>query len=192
VRAIPRTVLRPAGETRRGRRPRRGVGRAGARVGAGRAAVLGALLILAGGVAMAVAWWQLAPTAQARVQDGQVLLQGHQELQVAQDGWFVVVAGAAGVLVATVLALRPSRRPVTEALLAAAGLGLAGVLAWRLGSWLGPAPLLDQVRGGSSRPRTPLALHTMSVLLVAPLLFSITRFLGALFTGDPAADAPGR
>jgi hypothetical protein len=188
VRAIPRTVLRPAAEARRGRRPRRGLGE----TGAGRAAVLTSLLVLAGGAAMAVAWWLLAPTAQARVQGGQVLLQGHQELQVAQDGWFVVVAGAAGVLVATVLALRPSRRPVAEALVAAVGLGLAGLLAWRLGSWLGPAPLVEQVRAGSSRPETPLALHTASVLFVAPLLFSITRFLGAVFTGDPAADAPGR
>jgi len=186
VSTIPRTVLQPAGDSRRGpRRPFTGWA-------TGRAAGLAALLVLAGGVAMAVAWWLLAPTAQAQVQGGQVFLQGHQELQVAQDGWFVVVAGAVGVLVATVLALRPSRRPVAEALVAVAGLTVASLLAWRLGTWLGPAPLLEQVRAGSTQPETPLTLHTPSVLFVAPLLFSITRFLGAVFTGDPAPDGRGR
>ena len=185
---IPRTVLQPAGQARGGRR----AGRASLRRAPWRTAVLAALLVLAGGAAMGAAWWLLAPTAQVQVQGGQVFLQGHQELQVAQDGWFALVAGAAGVLVATLLSLRHSRRPVVEALLAAVGLGLAGVLAWRVGLALGPAPLVEQVRAGSSRPETPLALHTASVLFVAPLLFSITRFLGAVFTGDPAADGPGR
>ena len=96
---IPRTVLQPAGEARGGRRARRpSVGRAPWRV-----AVLTTLLVLATGAAMGAAWWLLAPTAQAQVQAGQVFLQGHQELQVAQDGWFALVAGAAGVLVATCL-----------------------------------------------------------------------------------------
>jgi hypothetical protein len=188
VSTIPRTVLQAAGEDRGGRRARRPpIGRA-----PWRTAVLAALLVLAGGAAMGAAWWLLAPTARAQVQGGQVFLQGNQELQVGQDGWFVVVAGAAGVLVATVLSLRPNRRPVAEALLAALGLGLAGLLAWRVGVWLGPAPLVEQVRDGSTRPQTPLVLHTPSVLLVAPLLFSITRFLGAVLTGDPEADGPGR
>jgi hypothetical protein len=151
------------------------------------------LAVLVGGAALGVAWWWLAPTAVARVEDGSVVLQGHQELQVAQDGWFAVVVCAAGVLVATVLAMRHSRRPAVEAVLAAVGLAAAALIAWRVGTWLGPAPLVDQVRAGSTRPVTPLVLHTPEpLLLLGPLLFSLTRFVAALLTGDPAVGGRGR
>ena len=36
-------------------------------------------------------WWRLAPTATTVVQDGGVYLQGHDELMVAQDGWFAIL-----------------------------------------------------------------------------------------------------
>jgi hypothetical protein len=189
VSSIPGAVLRPAGDARRRRGPRRPpVAR-----GPARAVVAAVLGVVVGGAAMGLVWWVLAPTARAQVQGGQVFLQGHQELQIAQDGWFAVVAGAVGVLVATVLALRPGRRPAVQAVAAAVGVGLAALLAWRVGTWLGPPPLLDQVRAGVTRPLTPLALRTpLPLLLVAPLLFCITRFVAALLTGDPAADARGR
>jgi hypothetical protein len=155
--------------------------------------VSGVLAVVLGGAALGVAWWWLAPTAVARVQDGSVVLQGHQELQIAQDGWFAVVVCAAGVIVATVLALRHSRRPAVEAVLAAVGLAVAALIAWRVGTWLGPAPLLDQVRAGSTRPVTPLMLRTPEpLLLLGPLLFSLTRFVAALLTGDPGAGGRGR
>jgi hypothetical protein len=156
-------------------------------------AMAGAVTVVVGGALLGVAWWWLAPTAVARVQDGSVVLQGHQELQIAQDGWFAVVVCAAGVLVATVLAMRHSRRPAVEALLAAVGLAVAAFLAWRVGSWLGPAPLVDQVRAGSSSPVTPLVLRTpVPLILLGPLLFSLTRFVAALLTGDPVAGGRGR
>jgi hypothetical protein len=185
VSSIPGTVLQPAGDAR----PRRP---AGGRHLAGTTAAAALGVVLAG-AAMGVLWWWLAPTARAQVQGGQVFLQGHQELQVAQDGWFAVVVGAAGVLLATVLALRPGPRPAVQAVVAAVGVGLAALLAWRVGVWLGPAPLAEQVRAGVTRPLTPLALHTpLPLLLVGPLLFCLTRFVAALLTGDPAADAPDR
>lgn len=187
--SIPRTVLQPAGDARRGRRQRGGPA-AGAAARVAAAVVLG---VAAGGALMGVAWRLLAPTARAQVQGGQIFLQGHQELQIAQDGWFAVVLGAAGVLLATVLALRPSRRPAVQAVTAAVALGLAALVAWRVGTWLGPEPLQEQVRAGTTRPVTPLALRMPApLMLVGPLLFSLTRFVAALLTGDPAADEPGR
>ena len=187
--SIPGTVLQPAGDARGRRGPRRPAG-GGRLAGATAAAAVGIVLA---GAAMGVLWWWLAPTARAQVQGGQIFLQGHQELQVAQDGWFAVVVGAAGVLLATVLALRPGPRPAVQAVVAAVGLALAALLAWRVGSWLGPGPLAEQVRAGATRPITPLALHTpQPLLLVGPLLFCFTRFVAALLTGDPAADAPNR
>jgi hypothetical protein len=189
VSSIPGTVLQPAGDARRGRGPRRRPTAAGT----ARAAVAVVAGAVVGGAAMGLAWRLLAPTARAQVQGGQIFLQGHQELQVAQDGWFAVVVGAAGVLLATVLALRPSRRPAVQAVTAALALGLSALVAWRVGTWLGPEPLQEQVRAGTTRPLTPLALRMpQPLLLVGPLLFSLTRFVAALLTGDPAADEPGR
>ena len=149
--------------------------------------------VLVGGVVLGIAWWWLAPTAVAQVQGSQVVLRGHQELQIAQDGWFAVVVAAAGVLLATVLALRPSRRPAAQALAAAAALAAASVVAWRVGIWLGPASFPDQVAAGTRAPVTPLVLRTPApLLLLGPLLFSITRFTAAVLTGDQEAGAPDR
>jgi hypothetical protein len=188
VTSLPPTVLQLAGPARR-----RGSRGAAGRQPAWQLAAAGALAVVAGGALLGVAWWWLAPTAVARVEDGSVVLQGHQELQIAQDGWFAVVVSAAGVVLATVLALRHSRRPAVEALLAAVGLAVAAFIAWRIGSWLGPAPLVEQVRAGSREPVTPLMLRTpVPLLLLGPLLFSLTRFVAALLTGDPVAGGRGR
>lgn len=156
------------------------------------APVAAVLAVVVGGAVLGLAWRLLAPLARAQVVQGQVLLSGHQELQVAQDGWFALVTGLAGVVVATLVALRGSRRPMLGALASILAVALAGVVAWRVGVLLGPASLVDQVHGGSTRPLTPLALHTPSALLVGPLLCCLTAFLAALFTGDQGTDGPGR
>lgn len=150
------------------------------------------VVVLLAGAALGLLWWLLAPTARAQVSDGQVFLAGHQELQAGQDGWFTVVTGLAGVLVATVVATRHGRRPAVDAVVAAVCTGLAGVVAWRTGVLLGPDALTDQVRDGANRPLTPLVLSTPSALLVGPLLFCLTRFLAALFSGDQERTTRGR
>ncbi|GAB3687668.1 hypothetical protein [Angustibacter aerolatus] len=151
---------------------------------------IGATVLL--GLLLGLLWWALAPVARAQVQGDQVLLQGHAELQAAQDGWFVVVTGLAGVLVATLVALRPARREALRALLAVVLVAVAGLVAWRFGELLGPSSLVEQVRAGDDRPLTPLALHALSALAAGPLLCAVTLFVAALLSGGPAARAPGR
>jgi hypothetical protein len=140
---------------------------------------------LLGGLVLGVAWRLLAPLARAQVVDGGVYLNGHQELQVAQDGWLTILLALTGVLVATVQAVRAREPQPLRAVAALLGVALAGVVAWRVGQWLGPQSLRRQVAAGSQHPVTPLELRTGAVLLVGPLLFAITRCLAAIFSsGD--------
>lgn len=151
-------------------------------------AVLELGAVVAVGVLCGVLWWWLAPMARADVSDGSVFLQGHQELQAAQDGWFVVVLGALGVVTATVHAWRSSGRPggraghpAWQVVLLASALLLVSLVAWQTGSWLGPDGLAKQVAAGSHHPLTPLELHSVAALLVGPFLFAFTAFLASVF-----------
>lgn len=141
-----------------------------------------AVIALAGGAALGASWWALAPVVRARLPAGGVSLGGNQELQVAQDGWLAVLLAVAGVLVATVQAVRLRERPVRRLLVAAVATGFAGFVAWQVGQWLGSASVGSQVAAGATRALTPLQLHTGAVLLVGPLMFAVTRCLAALFS----------
>lgn len=141
--------------------------------------VAGALVL---GAALGVAWRLLAPLARADVVGGGVYLTGHQELQVGQDGWLALLLGLFGVTVATVQSARAREPQAGRAVLALLGVLAVGAVAWQVGQWLGPAPLAAQVAAGAQHPTTPLELRTTSVLLVGPLLFAVTRCLGALFS----------
>lgn len=134
------------------------------------------------GLALGVLWRLLAPVVQAQVVDGSVFLRGNQELAIAQDGWLVILLGLAGVTLATVQSLRPGDDDAVRALVGLGGLVLAGVVAWRVGTWLGPGSLRSQVAAGLSHPSTPLELHTPAALLVGPVLYCVTRCLAALLT----------
>ncbi len=158
------------------------------RVGGRRRGVTVAVVVAVGlGVLLGVLWWVGAPLARGDVVNGQVFLTGHPELEVAQDGWFAGVTGLAGVLAATVVSLRHGRGDAASAVLVPLlGLG-AAVVAWQTGALLGPGPLATQVADGSAHPLTPLQLHAYGALLVGPVLFTLTRFLAALFSAEPAA-----
>ncbi|HEX3004674.1 MAG TPA: hypothetical protein VHO27_10700 [Angustibacter sp.] len=145
-----------------------------------------ALLPVAGAVVLAVgigaAWRLLAPLARADVVGGGVYLTGHPELQVAQDGWLALLLALLGVTAATVQSARAREPQPRRAVVALLAVFAVGIGAWQVGEWLGPASLAAQVAAGATHPTTPLELRTTSVLLVGPLLFAVTRCLGALFS----------
>jgi hypothetical protein len=152
----------------------------GARAGA--VAPLAAVgIVLGAGVLWGLLWWWLAPTARTVVQDGGVYLQGHEELMVGQDGWFVVLGAIAGAVLATVWPALwwaiTTKRPIAGLFAGMAGCLAAGLVAWGLGAWLGPDPLTSQLAHGVKAPVTPLALHTRAALLFAPFLFVVVRGL---------------
>jgi hypothetical protein len=147
--------------------------------------VAGAVVVLAG-VLWGVLWWLLAPTARTVVQDGGVYLQGHDELMVGQDGWFVVLGAATGAILATLWPALSRRRPVAGLFAGLAGCVVAGLIAWAVGAWLGPDSLGTQLAAGVKAPITPIALHTWSALLFAPFLFVAVRGLTELLSSAVA------
>jgi hypothetical protein len=150
-------------------------------------AALGVALVLVAGAVLGVAWRLLAPVVTAQVIDGGVYLDGHSELEAAQDGWLAIVLGAAGLALATAQAVRSREPQLARALLALVAVTASGFVAWRVGVWLGPPSLGSQLAAHSTDVRTPLRLHTAAVLLVAPFMFAVTRSLAALFGSDRSA-----
>ncbi len=136
------------------------------------------------GVGLGILWRLLAPVARAQVVDGNVLLKGNQELEIAQDGWLVILLGCSGVILATAQSLRSRDDDAVRAVVGLGGLIVAGVVAWQVGHLLGPDSLRAQVAAGLLRPSTPLELHTPAALLVGPVLYCVTRCLAALLTVD--------
>ncbi|WP_426566643.1 hypothetical protein ACPPVT_08930 [Angustibacter sp. McL0619] len=163
-------VLQPAASPDRGWRP------------ASRLLASALLLALVGGALLGVAWRLLAPVPGVQVIEGAVYLQGHAELEAAQDGWLAVVLGLAGVLVATMQAVRAREPQAARAVLAVVAVGIAGVVAWQVGQLLGPETLRHQLAVHEAHLRTPLRLHSAGVLLIGPMLCAVTRCLAALFS----------
>jgi hypothetical protein len=67
------------------------------------------------------------------------------------------------------------RTPVIGVVAGLVGSAAAGLLAWRIGTLLGPDPLKAQFLAGVKAPITPLVLHTPIAVLVAPLAFAVVR-----------------
>lgn len=156
------------------------------RRGAGRGLrlVLLAGATLALGAVVGVAWRLIAPLARADVVNGGVYLTGHQELQVAQDGWLAALLALLGIVVASIQSVRGREPQAQRAVAALVVVAVVGVVGRQVGQWLGPASLAAQVAGGAQHPTTPLELRATSVLFVGPLLFAVTRCLSALFSSS--------
>jgi membrane protein YqaA with SNARE-associated domain len=137
------------------------------------AAVVTVVTALVGGVLLGLLWWWLAPHVPL-VSDGSAVYfkdtEGEQAVGV--DGTFVLLALGAGALSALVVFLL--RRHGGVPLVVALTLGglLGGVLAWRLGVWLGPetdvAARAKEVGQGVTFS-APLKLAAKGALLVWPM-----------------------
>lgn len=151
------------------------------------AALLGFGLTVAAGGAVGTAWALLAPRERVRVSpEGTSFLARPEEAGVAADAWFGVCGAGAGFLTAA-LAFAMMRR--TGPLLALTWLVVAGVLgslvAWRVGVFLGPAPVEQQVREAAQRGEfeRPVTVTAYGVLLAWPLVGVATFFAGVLGFG---------
>jgi len=149
----------------------------------------------------AVAWWLLAPQPPVVTDGTQRVSPGMPELAAAQDGFFVLVTGVAGVLVGVaVLRARggPTGPRALGALLASA---LGAVCAAGLGGALGdlvagprrapalPADVADRVAEGVVVAPSGLGLSADAALVVEPLLTALV-VTGALLLAMLRAPSP--
>lgn len=161
-------------------------------------AVAGWLLLVVGS---ALAWWLLAPQPPVVTDGTQRVSPGMPELAAAQDGFFVVATGVAGVVVG-VAVLRAHGGPTGPRALGALVASALGAVctAW-LGSALGevvagprrapvlPADVTDRVAEGVVVSPSGLVLSAQAALLVWPLLAALV-VTGVLIAAMLRAPSP--
>jgi hypothetical protein len=139
-------------------------------------------LIVATGVAWGLLWWWIAPTAATQVIDGAVYLSGHDNLFASQDSWFAIIGAGAGAVLSAGWPALTRRTPVAGVVAGLVGSAVAGLIAWWIGTFLGPDPLRVQLHAGVKAPITPLVLHTPIAVLMAPMLFAAVRIVMEILT----------
>lgn len=141
--------------------------------GQARIGVLAALVVALLGFPVGWLWTAIAPRTTYVVAAGKAYL-GNPEGQtlIAADGWFAVLAVAAGVCCAVAAYLLAGRFGEFGLLTAVAvGGTAASLLAWRIGHMVGLSAYQHLLRTGRDgvAVRAPLDLHAVGVILLWPL-----------------------
>ncbi len=139
--------------------------------------VVGAVVIVLAGLASGLLWSWVAPTAATTIVDGSIYLRGHDDLMASQDGWYAVLAAVTGGLLSAVWVPLTRRSPVAGVMAGLLGSAAAALVAWWVGTALGPDSLTAQYHAGVKAPITPIVLHTPIAVLVAPMVFATVRVL---------------
>lgn len=148
------------------------------------------VVVTVGGVLLGLLWWWLAPhvplVGEVSGKSWVVYLKDSEgEQAIGVDGTFTLLGLAFGALSGLVVFLARRRGGVPLTVGLGVGALLAGLVAWRLGVWLGPtedviAHAKDVGKGVTFS--APLKLGTMGALLAAPLAALLVHLgLTALF-----------
>ncbi|MGY5882156.1 DUF2567 domain-containing protein [Modestobacter lacusdianchii] len=151
---------------------------------------LAACGLVAGGL-----WLWLAPRADYRVTDTDVVpVDGpvSAEIFMADDGVFVLLLAALGLLagLAGWALLRAHRGALTLAALATGSLA-AGVVAWQLGERLGAGPTDAQLAEVGATVTTGLSLGAGAALAVGPFFAVLTYLVAAVLDSRDDLGRPG-
>src|SRR4051812_9511487 len=148
------------------------------------AAVIAAVLAVAGFL-VGLLWWLLAPRADFRITANGPAAIGNpsEELFAADDAVFALLMAGLGLLAGLLAwALLRRRRGIATLLALAVGTAAAGVIAWKLGELLGPAPSKAELADVGARVTTALGLHSLPALGVGPFCAVLVYLAAALFT----------
>ncbi|WP_222193575.1 hypothetical protein [Modestobacter italicus] len=164
-----------------------------------RPALVTVVALAASGLVAGGLWLWLAPRADYRVTDADVVpVDGpvSAEIFMADDGVFVLVLAALGLLagLAGWFLLRRHRGALTLAALATGSLA-AGVVAWQLGEWLGAGPTEADLTEVGATVTTGLSLGAAAALAVGPFFAVLAYVVAAVLDsrddlGRPGDDVP--
>jgi hypothetical protein len=147
------------------------------------ALIAGALAL--SGFLVGLLWWLLAPRADFRITANGPAAIGNpsEEIFAADDATFALLMAGLGLLAGLVAwSLLRRRRGIAVLLALAVGTAAAGVIAWRLGELLGPAPSKAELADVGARVTTALGLHSLPALAVGPFCAVLVYLAAALFT----------
>jgi hypothetical protein len=196
ARPMPSPAPQPPGpgEPPAGRQPAQRAGVPGLRGSRAdlRGALLTVLVLAVAGLAVGGLWIWLAPRAEYRVTASGVEPIGappSSELFMADDGVFVMLLAGLGLVAGIVVWLQRRRRGALTLLALATGMLAAGIVAWLLGEWAGPAPAEAELADVGATITTGLSLGATAGLAVGPFVAVLTYLVA---TSLSARDDLGR
>jgi LPXTG-motif cell wall-anchored protein len=152
-----------------------------------RVALLTVLALAVSGLAAGGLWVWLAPRAEYRVTATGLEPIGaapSPELFMADDGVFVLLLAGLGLLAGTVVWLLRRRRGALTLSALATGMLAAGVIAWQLGDWTGPAPTRAELARVGATLTTPLSLNATAALAVGPFAAVLVYLVATVLTSQ--------
>jgi hypothetical protein len=146
------------------------------------------------GVPLGLLWWQLAPRAHYHITSSGPVAIGHpsEELLAADDGVFVLLLAALGLLAGIGTWLVRRSRGLAALLGLSLGTLAAGVVAWQLGELLGPGPTRAALTHVGGTVTTRLSLGSLTALAVGPFLAVLVYLVAALYARSDTLGRPGR
>jgi hypothetical protein len=155
------------------------------------ATLLGGLAVV--GVPLGVLWWALAPRADYRITASGPVAIGNpsEELLVADDGIFVLIVAALGLLAGVLTWLARRQRGLAGLLGASLGTLAAAAVAWQVGELLGPGPSKAALAHVGGQVTTGLTLGMLPALAVGPFLAVLVWMVGALYARADGLGRPG-
>lgn len=165
-----------------------------------RSAVLLVSAVGLSGIPVGVLWWLLAPRLDFTITSaGPVPVDAvpPEELLISDDGVFLLLVTALGLLVGVIAWRMRRRRGVATILAIALGTAACAVLAWQVGEYLGAGPSHAELTHVGGRVTSSLTLGSLPALAFAPFGAVLAYLVAALYTrsddlgrtADPGAPA---
>ncbi|MGY1747913.1 DUF2567 domain-containing protein [Modestobacter sp. SYSU DS0511] len=156
------------------------------------AALLAVGALTVAGLPVGGLWVWLAPRADFRVTDTDVVPVGpapSNELFMADDGVFVLLLAGLGLVAGVAGWLWRRRRGVMLLAGLATGTLAAGLVAWQLGEWLAPGPTEEELGRVGATVTTGVELGATAALAVGPFVAVLVYLVATALT---ARDDLGR
>jgi hypothetical protein len=145
------------------------------------------------GIPLGLLWVWLAPRADYRITTAGPVAIGNpsEELLAADDGVFVLLIAALGLLAGVGTWLLRRSRGLAALLGVTLGTLAAGVIAWQLGELLGAGPTKAALAHVGGTVTTRLSLGSLTALAVGPFLAVLVYLIGALYARSDTLGRPG-